>query len=93
MWGRGASDCKNNLFGLLSTIEALVEQKWLPKRTIMRGFGFDEEIGGHRGAGYSAQHLEGTLGKDSIAMIHDEGGMGFQEMGTNMVYALPAIAP
>ncbi|KAF2093010.1 putative vacuolar carboxypeptidase Cps1 [Rhizodiscina lignyota] len=91
VWGRGASDCKNNLIGLLSTAEELLRQRWTPKRTIILAFGFDEEIGGERGAKHIAQHLEKILGKDSLAMVHDEGGMGFQEMG-DMVYALPAIA-
>lgn len=50
MWGRGSSDCKNNLIGVLSALESLLEQGWKPSRTVIAAFGFDEEIGGHRGA-------------------------------------------
>ena len=40
----GATDCKNNLLGILETLEFLLDQGFKPKRTILAGFGFDEEI-------------------------------------------------
>lgn len=51
LFGRGSSDCKNNLVGILSTVESLLEQEWRPHRTLILAFGFDEETGGVRGAG------------------------------------------
>ncbi|OCK83285.1 vacuolar carboxypeptidase Cps1 [Lepidopterella palustris CBS 459.81] len=91
LWGRGSSDCKNNLIGLLSVMEDLVSQNWQPKRTIVLAFGFDEEIGGHRGAAYISAEIEKKYGKQGIAMIADEGGMGLKAIG-GTVYALPAVA-
>lgn len=51
LFGRGSSDCKNNLVGILSAVESLLEQAWRPNRTLILAFGFDEETGGVRGAG------------------------------------------
>lgn len=50
LWGRGSSDCKNNLIGILSALESLLKQGWKPNRTVIAAFGFDEETGGVRGA-------------------------------------------
>ena len=58
LWGRGSSDCKNNLIGIMSVVEKLLEQDWRPRRTIVLAFGFDEETGGIRGAAHIAKHLE-----------------------------------
>lgn len=55
LWGRGSSDCKNNLIGLLSVVESLLEQEWTPHRTLVLAFGFDEETGGVRGAAEISQ--------------------------------------
>jgi Gly-Xaa carboxypeptidase len=43
IWGRGASDCKNILIGILEAIESLVSAGFEPARTIIVPFGFDEE--------------------------------------------------
>lgn len=91
VWGRGASDCKNNLVGLLSVMEDLLSQNWKPRRTILLAFGYDEETGGVRGAASLATEIEKKYGKDGIAMILDEGGMGLEIVG-DYVYALPAVA-
>lgn len=40
----GANDCKNNLLAILDAFEFLLENDFRPKRTILAGFGFDEEI-------------------------------------------------
>jgi Gly-Xaa carboxypeptidase len=91
VYGRGSSDCKNNLIGLLSVLESFLQQEWKPKRTIILAFGFDEEIGGERGAKNIAIHLEKKYGRNGIAMIVDEGGMGVEVKG-DFAYALPAVA-
>ncbi|RDW67020.1 hypothetical protein BP5796_09769 [Coleophoma crateriformis] len=90
VWGRGASDCKNNLMGVLGTLETLLEQDFVPERTIMAGFGFDEEISGFHGAAYIAKELEDKLGKNSIELIIDEGGLGIKEM-YGATFALPGL--
>lgn len=91
LWGRGSSDCKNNLVGLLSTAESLLSQKWKPRRTVIFAFGYDEETGGERGGAYLAKELEKRYGNDGIAMVMDEGGMGVESYG-EYAYALPAVA-
>lgn len=91
VWGRGASDCKNNLIGVMSTVELLLERKWTPKRTIILAFGFDEETGGVRGAAKIEEHLQSIWGKGGIELILDEGGMGLTTVG-DYVYARPGVA-
>ncbi|OJJ84285.1 Gly-Xaa carboxypeptidase [Aspergillus glaucus CBS 516.65] len=93
IWGRGASDCKNTLIGLLSAIEDLLSQGFKPSRTVIFSFGFDEESHGFLGAGHLAPELEKRYGKDSIALILDEGGNGVQVLpgDEDVVYALPAV--
>lgn len=88
--------------GILDALEFLLENDFNPKRTILAGFGFDEEIrlfelrilangSGPQGASHIADHLLDRYGKDSIEFILDEGGNEIREMyGTT--FALPAIA-
>ncbi|KAJ5613875.1 Peptidase M20 [Penicillium herquei] len=96
IWGRGSSDCKNVLIGLLSTLEDLLSQNWRPQRTIVLAFGYDEESHGWLGAGSLAPVLEEKYGKDSFEFILDEGGMGLQSLGSSadageVLYALPGV--
>lgn len=93
VWGRGASDCKNTLIGLFSTLESLLSQDFTPTRTVLFSFGFDEESHGFLGAGHLAPELEKRYGKNSIALILDEGGNGVQVLSGDeeVVYALPAV--
>jgi len=90
IWGRGATDCKNNLIGVLEAFETLLEKDFTPERTILAGFGFDEEISGPQGAQFIAKHLEETRGEDSIELIVDEGGLGIQEVD-GATFALPGL--
>lgn len=90
IWGRGASDCKNNLIGVLEAFETLLEKDFTPERTILAGFGFDEEISGPQGAQYISKHLEDTIGKGSIELIVDEGGLGITEVD-GATFALPGL--
>ncbi len=90
IWGRGTSDCKNVLIGVLEAFETLLEKDFKPERTLLAGFGFDEEISGYQGAQFIAQHLEATRGKDSIELILDEGGVGLTEKN-GFPIALPGV--
>ncbi|PVH73424.1 carboxypeptidase S [Cadophora sp. DSE1049] len=90
VWGRGASDCKNVVIGVLEAFETLLEKDYQPERTMLAGFGFDEEISGYQGAQFIAEHLEKTKGNDSIELILDEGGLGVKEMN-GAVFALPGL--
>lgn len=90
LWGRGSSDDKNSLTALMSAVEALLSTSWHPKRTLIFAFGFDEECSGYRGAGSIGEFLSEKYGKDGIAMVLDEGGLGMQQLN-NTLYALPAV--
>lgn len=91
LWGRGASDDKNSLTGVMSALETLLSNEtWIPRRTVILAFGFDEECGGLRGANHISQDLQDIYGPEGIAMILDEGGMGIKQLG-NTLYAMPAV--
>ena len=87
LWGRGSSDCKNVVIGILEALERLLDQGFKPQRTLIIAFGFDEETSGHRGASNIAKALLDKLGPKSIYMMVDE-GLGLGEIyGTK--FALP----
>ncbi|KAL0564031.1 hypothetical protein V5O48_018026 [Marasmius crinis-equi] len=90
IWGRGSSDDKSGLIGTLSAVESLLEAGFQPTRTVLLSYGFDEEASGVQGAQSLAQHLLETLGKNSIAMIVDEGS-GYQTI-YGSVFATPGVA-
>ncbi|KAI1416997.1 carboxypeptidase S [Hypoxylon sp. FL1857] len=90
LWGRGSADCKNVLIGILSAIEGLLSQSFVPRRTIVLAFGFDEETGGLRGAAALNQSLTEEWGSDSFLFVLDEGGMGIQSQG-DVLYAYPGV--
>lgn len=46
IWGRGSSDDKASLIGILSAIELLIQEGFKPERTVVLAFGMDEETGG-----------------------------------------------
>lgn len=87
LWGRGSSDCKNVVIGILEALERLLDQGFKPRRTLIIAFGFDEETSGHRGASNIAKALLDKWGPKSIYMMVDE-GLGLGEIyGTK--FALP----
>lgn len=90
LWGRGSSDDKNSLTALMSAVETLLANGWAPRRTVLLAFGFDEECSGLRGARTISEHLEARYGRDSMAMVLDEGGLGISTIG-NVRYALPSV--
>ena len=72
IWGRGSTDDKINLIGILEAAEKLLKENFQPERTIYFVFGHDEEIGG-KGATAIAQLLESRHIKADL--IIDEGGI------------------
>jgi len=90
IWGRGSSDCKNQLIAILEAVEALVESGFAPKRTLILSFGFDEEISGQDGAAHLASYLIKKYGHNSVAVIVDEGAVNVESWGAN--FALPGVA-
>lgn len=89
LWGRGSSDCKNNVIAVFEALEELLSKGFELERTIIIALGFDEETSGHRGAAKISEFLEDKWGKDSIFMIIDEGGLGVQDIN-GARFALPA---
>ncbi|ELU39297.1 carboxypeptidase s [Rhizoctonia solani AG-1 IA] len=70
VWGRGSGDDKSGLIGILATVESLLDRDFKPTP-----FGYDEEVGGPRGAKPLAERILEIYGQDGIAMIVDEGGL------------------
>ncbi|KAI0792112.1 carboxypeptidase S [Abortiporus biennis] len=90
IWGRGSSDDKSGLIGILSAAETLIEKGFKPTRSIVLAFGFDEEASGLFGASQLAVHLLATYGENAFAFLVDEGGDYMNEFG--QTYATPGIA-
>ncbi|KAI0251446.1 carboxypeptidase S [Lactifluus subvellereus] len=88
IWGRGSIDDKGCLIGILSSIETLLENDFEPTRTVVLAFGFDEEVGGIRGAQNLSIAMLEKYGENSMALLVDEGG-GFIEMNGSVI----ALAP
>ncbi|ORX40185.1 putative carboxypeptidase s precursor [Kockovaella imperatae] len=91
IWGRGSSDDKSGLTSILAAIELLLETSdFKPRRTVVLGFGHDEERGGQRGAPAIRDWLLETYGRDSMALLVDEGSGLSYNWGRR--FALPAVA-
>ena len=72
VWGRGALDDKGSLVGILEAVEHLVAAGAKPRRTVYLAFGYDEEVGGRRGAGRIADLLASRNVHPELVL--DEGG-------------------
>lgn len=72
IWGRGSFDDKGSLIALLEALELLLEEGFTPIRDLYFAFGYDEEVGGARGAVEMAKHFK-NKGIDFEAVL-DEGG-------------------
>lgn len=70
--GRGTMDDKGTLIGLLEAVEKLLEESYVPSRTIYLASGHDEEVGGANGAAEIAAYLKAK--GVHAAMTLDEGG-------------------
>jgi carboxypeptidase PM20D1 len=57
IYGRGSLDDKVGVISLLEAAEGLLAEGFQPQRTLVFGFGHDEEIGGRAGAGMIARRL------------------------------------
>lgn len=73
LYGRGTSDTKDTVVGMLEAAESLLSQKWKPERSVVFSFGFDEEIGGLRGARPLFETIHERYGSDGVEIIVDEG--------------------
>lgn len=90
LYGRGVLDCKDLLIGLLHTAELLLEEdQFKPERTIIFGFGYDEESVG-TGAAEISKHLTERYGPDSFYALIDEGNSGYVDVDDNTRMLIPA---
>ncbi|KAI0867637.1 peptidase family M20/M25/M40 [Hypoxylon argillaceum] len=89
IWGRGSSDDKNNLIGIMEAVELLLEADFQPRRSVVLAFGFDEEISGKQGARYMADALSDRYGDGGAAVIIDEGAGVAGFWGT--AFGLPGV--
>lgn len=72
IWGRGAVDDKSSLVAIMEAVEKLLQQGFVPARTIYLAFGHDEEVAGKRGARAISQWMREQ--KIRPALVLDEGG-------------------
>jgi len=76
--GRGCQDIKITLVSILAAAERLLEQGFVPKRSVFLAFGGDEETGGTRGAAAIAAILAQRNLKPGFLL--DEGGPVAQDV-------------
>jgi len=72
IWGRGALDNKQQVISVMEAAEYLINSGFQPDRDIYLVFGFDEEVGGERGAAPAARYFK-EQGIEFECVI-DEGG-------------------
>ena len=92
VWGRGTLDDKLAVFGILEAAEYLLNKNFQPERSIYFAFGYDEEIGGAKGAAQIAAALKQR--QINADLILDEGGVIVTEgvPGISAPVALVGIA-
>jgi len=92
IWGRGALDDKNQVIAVMEAVEHLIDNDYKPKRDIYMVFGFDEEIGGIRGAEEAAKVFKER--NISFECVIDEGGCVITDMmeGLSVPAAIIGIA-
>ena len=71
IWGRGTLDDKESVLGILEAMEKLLQDGYVPSRTIYIAFGHDEETGGKDGAAKIAALLNSRGVK--LDYVLDEG--------------------
>ena len=71
IWGRGTLDDKVSVIGIMEAVEMLLQEGFLPARSVYLAFGFDEEIGGNNGARSIAEYLQKKEVKPEFVL--DEG--------------------
>jgi Gly-Xaa carboxypeptidase len=68
VWGRGSSDTKSSLIAILAALEHLLASGVTLERSVIVGFGCDEEVGGPYGAVLISKYIGEKYGNSSIAL-------------------------
>ncbi|MEH6304292.1 M20/M25/M40 family metallo-hydrolase [Olivibacter sp. CPCC 100613] len=81
IYGRGALDMKGMLFSLMESMTGLIKEGYTPQRDIYLAFGFDEEVGGRKGAekivaDFKQKGLEFDAVYDEGGVILEKGSIG-----------------
>lgn len=91
IWGRGALDTKATLNGILSAVEVLIKEGFVPQNDVYMAFGGDEEVNGH-----GAKDIVEYFKERNIVpgIVVDEGGAVVNNVfpGVNSPCALIGIA-
>lgn len=92
IWGRGTLDDKNQVIAVMEAVEHMIKNNYKPKRDIYMVFGFDEEVGGRRGAEKAAEVFKERA--IEFECVIDEGGSVITDMmeGLTAPAALIGIA-
>ncbi len=72
IWGRGTTDDKINLIAICEAVEKLLQQGWVPDRTVYLAFGHDEEVGGKGAIAMAALLKQRNIAAE---LVMDEGGI------------------
>lgn len=74
IWGRGATDMKNHVVGILESVETLLEEGFEPERSVIICLGYNEELLDSGAA--AAPMISKTLEENGIMLesVLDEGG-------------------
>lgn len=78
IWGRGTLDDKGAVIALCEAAEDLLEQGFLPNRTVYFSFGHDEEVGGTHGNKSIAKWIKEQ--GQRFEFVLDEGGGIFNDV-------------
>ena len=74
LWGRGSLDMKSHVVAVLESVETLLEEGYVPERTVLLCFGYNEEVVSSKHP--AAKLLAETLRDRGIRLesVIDEGG-------------------
>lgn len=89
IWGRGTLDDKNQVIAVMESIEYMISNGHKLNRDIYMAFGFDEEIGGKRGAEKAVEYFKEKNIRFECAI--DEGGSIITDMLDGLTAPLALI--
>ncbi|TCD67576.1 hypothetical protein EIP91_012206 [Steccherinum ochraceum] len=92
LWGRGSCDDKGDVISTLLAMESLLEEGFQPERTIVLAFGIDEESSGKEGADKIYTYLNARYGRDSFAVLLDEGSGYGSQFGEDTIFVVPSTS-